>query len=132
LPAVQVRASATPVQVSWHRPSRAHLRRLADGWGFSAAGLMIAFIGWGVWAAAGRGRLASPLAAFALVLAVGAGLFAVSRLSGRVVWEGLMGRQRRTARLAHAMTGLFFAVTGFAYLGQTSWVVSALTWLRGG
>src|SRR5262245_60143876 len=70
----------TRSQISWRRPSRASLRSLSDGWGFSATGLLVLFCGWGIWAAAGRGTVAAPLVGFGIVVAVSVGVFALSRL----------------------------------------------------
>lgn len=126
LPVVRVR----PPAVSWYRPSRASLRSLSDGWGFTATGLLIAFCGWGVWAAAGRGAIAAPLVGFGIVCAVAAGVFALCRVLGRVILVGLLHRTRPHARFAHLLTGLFLTAAGIAYLGQTSWIRDGWAWIQ--
>ena len=50
------RRSVPPKKVSWQRTSSASRRSLSDGWGFTATGLIVAFCGWGIWAAAARVR----------------------------------------------------------------------------
>ena len=121
---------ARPVApVSWHRSSRASLRSLADGWGFTATGLLAVFCGWGVWAAAGRGTIGTPLFGLALVVLVAAGVFVTSRLLGLVLLERVMGRPRPHARWAHFLTGLFLTVAAVSYLANTSWIVTGLNWV---
>jgi len=66
-----------------------------------------------------------------VVLVVAGGVFALSRLLGRLVLVQRMGRVRRTARAAHAAAGVFMALAGLAYLKQTPWVVDLLTWFKG-
>jgi hypothetical protein len=116
------------VRVSWHRPSRASLRQLSDGWGFTALGLLITFCGWGTWAAAG-GHL--PLLGLLIVLAVAMGVFVICRLLGRLLFAVVFKRERRTARVSHAFTGLFLAIAGFTYLAHTSWITQGFGWLHG-
>jgi hypothetical protein len=116
--------------VSWQRSSRASLRSLADGWGFTATGLLAVFCGWGVWAAAGRGTIAAPLVGLVLVLLVGAGVFVVCRLLGFLLLGRMMGRVRLHARWAHFLTGLFLAVAGVSYLANTSWIVAGVGWIQ--
>jgi hypothetical protein len=118
--------------VSWERTKNDTRRRLYDGWGFTAAGLIVAFCGWGIWAAAGRGSGASPLPALILLLAVAALVFAVSRLAGYVVWERMAGRVRLHARWTHLITGVFLAVAGVGYLLSTSWLIESGNWVRDG
>ena len=72
----EARASRPAAQVSWQRSSRASLRSLSDGWGFTAAGLIVAFSGWGIWAAAGLGTGLRPFPGLIFMLIVGAGVFA--------------------------------------------------------
>ena len=82
-------------EVSWERTKNESIRRLADGWGFTAAGLIIAFCGWGLWAAAGRGSGQSSLArvsSSSLVVAVV--VFVMARFSGYLVVDRLRGRPR--------------------------------------
>ncbi len=106
-------------------------RALKIGWEFTGTGAFIAFICWGLWAADSKGTLTGPVVAFVIVLAVAAGVFALSRLLGRLILEQRLGRPRRTAKGAHAITGLFLAGAGIAYLRQVDWVMSAWSWLGG-
>jgi hypothetical protein len=115
----------------WQPRPKEDPRILKRGWELSGIGAFFAFICWGIWAASTKGRLATPLFAFFLVLVVAAGVFAVSRLVGRIVLVQRMGRTRRSAKGAHAITGLFLAAAGFAYLEQTQWVVEFFNWARG-
>ncbi|MBM0237706.1 hypothetical protein JNW88_12000, partial [Micromonospora sp. ATA32] len=62
---------------------------------------------------------------------VAVGLFALSRLLGRVIWERQLGRVRRSARGAHLVTAAFLVGVGLAYLQQTEWVVTAWNWVTG-
>jgi hypothetical protein len=116
---------------AWRQRPREDLRALKRGWELSGIGAFFAFICWGIWAASARGRLATPLVAFGLVLAVAAGVFAVSRLLGRMVLVQRLGRTRRSAKGAHAITGLFLAAAGIAYLQQTPWVIDLYNWING-
>ena len=131
LPFVVVPVRQPPPLISMRAPNRAGMRRLATGKGLSATGLLIAFVGWGVWAAAGRGTIKTPALGFGVVLAVAVGVFLVCRLMGRFFLVRILGRERRTARAAHAVTGLFLAACGFYYLGQTSWVQDGFDFLNG-
>ncbi|GAA1817899.1 hypothetical protein HC028_20790 [Planosporangium flavigriseum] len=110
------------------REERGMLKR---GWEMSGIGAFFAFICWGIWAASARGRLAGPLLAFCLVLLVAAGVFAVSRLVGRVILVNRLGRVRRSAKGAHAITGAFLVIAGIAYLQQTPWVMQVYRWVSG-
>jgi len=65
------------------------------------------------------------------VLAVAAGVFAMTRLIGRLVLVQRMGRVRHSARGAHALTGLFLVAAGIAYLKWTPWVMTLYAWIRG-
>jgi hypothetical protein len=131
LPVVVLPRPAPVLRVSWQRPSRASVRQLVDGWGLSALGLLVAFCGWGTWAVAGRGTLVAPIIGFLIVVVTGGGVFLTCRLVGGLVFRPIFKRDRRTARLAHSVTGLFLAAAGLAYLAHTSWIVQGLTWLRG-
>ena len=106
-------------------------RTLKLGWEYSGIGAAFAFVCWGIWAASNRGDLVGPVIAFIVVLVVAGGVFALSRLLGRLVLVQRMGRVRRTARAAHAAAGVFMALAGLAYLKQTPWVVDLLTWFKG-
>ncbi len=132
LPVVPVRQAHAGRPLSYQRASRASLRSLADGWGFSATGLIVAFAGWGLYAVAGRGRLHMPFVGFLVTVTVAVGLFAVSRWLGYVVLGRLLHRPRPHARWAHSITGLFLAAAGVSYLVQTSWMVDGSGWLSDG
>lgn len=114
------------------RPMGWHLAQLRRGGEWSAVGALFAFVCWGIWAISGRGDLSAPLLTFVLSLLVAVGLFALSRLLGRVIWERQLGRVRRGARGAHLVTAVFLAGVGVAYLRQTEWVVSAWNWVTSG
>ena len=113
------------------RPMSWHLAQLRRGGEWSAAGALFAFVCWGIWAISGRGNLTAPLLTFGLSLLTAAGLFALARLLGRLVWERLLGRVRRSARGAHLVTAFFLAGVGVTYLQQTEWVVAAWNWVTG-
>lgn len=117
-------------QPSWRQPARDQMRSLKRGWELSGTGAIFAFVCWGIWAASSRGKLLVPALAFGVVLAVAVGVFAICRLLGRMVLVQRMGRTRRGATLSHAITGLFLAAAGVAYLRQTEWVVKAYQWLH--
>jgi hypothetical protein len=120
-----------PVRVvSWERASRPALRSLADGWGFTATGLVAGFCGWGFWAAAGRGTISAPYLGLLFMLIVAAGIFALSRFFGYIVLEQTLGRPRLHARWAHLLTGLFLTVAGVSYFANTSWLVDGIDWVR--
>jgi hypothetical protein len=120
-----------PVRVvSWERASRPALRTLADGWGFTATGLVAGFCGWGFWAAAGRGTISAPYLGLLFMLIVATGIFALSRFFGYIVVEQTLGRPRLHARWAHLLTGLFLTVAGVSYFANTSWLVDGIDWIR--
>jgi hypothetical protein len=120
-----------PASRPWHGPTGEGAGTLKKGWEFTAIGGGFAFLSWGLWAISNHGRLTTPLTGFIVVLVVAAGVFGLSRLLGRLILVGRMGRTRRTARVAHALTGLFLAAAGVAYLRQTSWVIDLINWLNG-
>jgi serine/threonine protein kinase len=120
--------SETP---DWQPRPKEDPRVLKRGWELSGIGAFFAFICWGIYAASQRGQLAAPLFAFCLVLVVAAGVFAVSRLVGRVVLVQRMGRIRRSAKGAHAITGAFLVAAGIAYLERTQWVIDLYNWVQG-
>lgn len=119
-------AESHPLPPVGHR-----LRQLRRGGEWTLTGGLFAFVCWGIWAISARGDLTSPVLTFALSLCVAAGLFALSRLLGRVVWERQLGRARHTARGAHLVTTLFLAGVGVAYLRQTEWVMNVWGWFSG-
>jgi len=104
--------------------------RIGGGW--TVFGTLVAFVCWGIWAISTRsGDLTGPVLTFVLSLAVAAGLFALSRLVGRIVLERQLGRVRRSARGAHLITAVFLVGVGIAYLRQTEWVMDVVNWVRG-
>lgn len=125
----------TPPPQAPRRPPRAPMRyqmqTLKRGGGWTWFGAVIAFLGWSIWAIDNRGyNLFVPLLAFALVLLVGAGLFVVLRLVGRLVLERWLGRTRRSAVLSHLGTAAYLATVGVEYLRQTPWVMHAVAWVQ--
>jgi len=104
-------------------------RTLKIGWELTGTGAFIAFICWGLWALDSSGSLTGPFIAFLVVLGVAVGVFALARLVGRLVLEQRLGRVRRTAKGAHALTGLFLAAAGVAYLREVGWVLQFWGWL---
>ena len=125
----------TPPPQAPRRPPRAPMRyqmqMLKRGGGWTWFGAVIAFLGWSIWAIDNRGyNLFVPLLAFALVLLVGAGLFVVLRLVGRLLLERWLGRTRRSAVLSHLGTAAYLATVGVEYLHQTPWVMHAVAWVQ--
>jgi hypothetical protein len=117
--------------VSWQRSGLASRRKLFDGWGFSAAGLLILFCGWGVWAAASPTNSDIPRVFNLLfVIAVGGIVFAALRFLSRVVIDGIQHRQRPHARWAHFLTGVFLATVGISYFLHNAFLTDAITWIR--
>jgi hypothetical protein len=121
-----------PRALSWERVKNTQRRRLSDGWGFTAAGLLVAFCGWGLWAVAGRGSGQSSLPGLFFMLTVATIVFVISRYLGFVVLEKLLGRDRPHARWTHFATGMFLAVAGAAYLMSSRWLVDGGDWIRTG
>jgi hypothetical protein len=119
-------------EVSWERTKNESMRRLADGWGFTATGLIIAFCGWGLWAAAGRGSGQSSLPGLIFILVVGFIVFVVSRSFGYIVVRRIGGRPLLHARWTHFTTGLFLTIAGVAYFISTQWLVNSGDWVRAG
>jgi hypothetical protein len=118
--------------LSWQRTKNTQRRRLSDGWGFTAAGLLVAFCGWGLWAAAGRAEGQASLPGLLFMLAVAAVVFVVSRYLGFLVLEKMLRRERPHARWTHFATGLFLAVAGVAYFMSSRWLVDGSDWIRTG
>jgi serine/threonine protein kinase len=126
-----------PASTSWWR-RQSDLRPAPDaavvlkrGSEITSVGLIFAFVCWGIWSvASGSGGLVDRFLIFVVVILVGAGIFALSRLVGRLVWERLMGRIRRNARGAHLITAGYLVAAGLGFLGQTPWVVAFWGWLK--
>lgn len=125
-------APRTPMpHVSWQRVTLASRRTMFDGWGFTAAGLLVLFCGWGVWAASdGSGTSIPPVVSLLFVIAVGVLIFALLRLLSRIVIEGMWRRRRPHARWAHFLTGVFLAAVGVSYLLHAAFLTEGVTWLR--
>ncbi|MEV6924184.1 hypothetical protein AB0M46_06685 [Dactylosporangium sp. NPDC051485] len=111
-------------------PPGERARQLKIGWEYTGTGAVIAFICWGLWALDSEGGLTGPFIAFLVVLGVAVGVFALTRLLGRLLLEQRLGRPRRSARGAHALTGLFLAAAGIAYLREVGWFVSFYQWVK--
>ncbi|MEU6024943.1 hypothetical protein ACGFIK_27015 [Micromonospora sp. NPDC048871] len=118
-----------PGEPAPRRPLSWHVAQLRKGGEWSTAGALFAFVCWGIWAISGGGDLAGPFLIFVLSLLVAAGLFALTRLLGRLVLERQLGRVRRSARGAHLVTAVFLTGLGIAYLQQTQWIMDAWNWL---
>jgi hypothetical protein len=110
------------------RPLGWHIGQLRRGGEWSFAGLLFAFVCWGIWAISSDGDLTTPVVVFFVSLLVAGGLFALSRLVGRLVLERQFGRVRRTARGSHIVAGIFLTGVGIAHLRQTEWVMTAFNW----
>lgn len=115
---------------AWHTPTNEDFRTLKLGWEYAGIGAAFAFVCWGIWAASSGGDLVGPLITFLVVLVVAAGVFGLSRLLGRLVLVQRLGRVRRTARGAHAVTAVFLLFAGLGFLKQTPWVVDVFAWIR--
>ncbi|WP_249024626.1 DNA-directed RNA polymerase II [Couchioplanes caeruleus] len=119
--------AAPPAQ---RHPMGWHLAQLRRGGEWSFAGLLFAFVCWGIWALSTDGDdLTTPIVIFLVSVVVAGGVFALSRLVGRLVLERQFGRERRTARGSHMVAGLFLAGVGVAHLRQTGWVMTAVNWV---
>lgn len=116
------------------RPMRplpgARIDTLRRGMGLSVTGALFSFVCWGIWAIANRNaQFLNNLVMFLLVLAIAVGLFALCRLVGRLVIEGMMHRSRASARLSHLAVGIFLVVTGVSFASRVSWINYAYNWI---
>ncbi|MEV4642863.1 DNA-directed RNA polymerase II [Actinoplanes sp. NPDC049548] len=118
--------AAPPTQ---RHPLSWHIAQLRRGGEWSFAGLLFAFVCWGIWAISSDGSLTTPIIVFIVSVVVAGGVFALSRLVGRLVLERQLGRERRTAKGSHVVAGLFLAGVGIAHLRQTEWVMTAVSWV---
>ncbi|BCJ51642.1 hypothetical protein Asp14428_31170 [Actinoplanes sp. NBRC 14428] len=114
---------------SERRPLGWHLAQLRRGGEWSFAGLLFAFVCWGIWAISSDGDLTAPIVVFIVSVAVAGGVFALSRLVGRLVLERQLHRERRTAKGSHIVAGIFLVGVGIAHLRQTEWVMTAVNWV---
>jgi hypothetical protein len=112
--------------VPYTRPTMRELRR---GGEWTTAALLWAFVCWGIWALSNDGVWSTKIIIFVISVIVAGGLFALSRLVGRIVLEKQFHRVRRSARGSHAVASLFLAGVGLAHLQQTDWVMNALSWV---
>ncbi len=112
--------------VPYSRPTMRELRR---GGQWTTIALLWAFVCWGIWALSNGGVWSTKVIIFVVSLIVAGGLFALSRLVGRVVLEKQFHRVRRSARGSHAVASLFLVGVGLAHLQQTDWVMNALGWV---
>ncbi|MEV6299819.1 DNA-directed RNA polymerase II [Actinoplanes sp. NPDC051861] len=108
-----------PRSLSWH------IRRLRRGSEWSNAALIFAFVCWGIWVLSTEGSFATAAIIFVVTVCVAAGVFALSRLVGRLVLERQMGRVRHSARGSHMVAGLFLVGVGITQLRQVEWVMDA-------
>ncbi|HEY3503363.1 MAG TPA: hypothetical protein VGN37_11345 [Actinocatenispora sp.] len=108
----------------------ARLDTLRRGMGLSVTGALFAFVCWGIWAIANRhAEFVNNLVMFVLALAIAVGLFALCRLVGRLVIEGMMHRSRASARLSHLAVGIYLVITGISFASRVSWINSAYNWI---
>ena len=126
-------AAHEPTGTGWpgaHAPApRRTMSDLRRGGEWTTPALLFAFVCWGIWAISARGSVTTSILVLALSLVVAAGLFALSRLIGRVVLEKQLHRVRRTARGSHLVVALFLVGVGVAHLQQTPWVMTAYHWV---
>jgi hypothetical protein len=110
-------------------PPRSIARDLRSGGEWTTAAVLFAFVCWGIWAIAADGNVLTSVIVFVLSLIVAAGLFALSRLVGRIVLERHLHRVRRSAHGSHLVTSVFLVGVGLAHLQQTDWVMRAYHWV---
>ncbi|MFG1608791.1 DNA-directed RNA polymerase II [Actinoplanes sp. NPDC049265] len=134
----QFQAEHEPTGVGWPgagAPAAQHRefswRELRRGGEWTTAGLLFAFVCWGIWVISTSGDLTTAVIVFVSSLLVAAGLFALCRLVGRQVLEKQFGRVRRSAKASHVVTAIFLVGVGVAHLRQTGWVVDAWNWVIG-
>lgn len=120
-----------PGEAAPRAPLGSQLRQLRRGGGWTMSGLLFAFVCWGVWVLSTSGELTTPVVVLMLSLLVAGGVFALTRVVGRVLLERQLGRVRRSARGAHLVTAVFLVGFGVACLRQTSWVMSLWGWVLG-
>jgi hypothetical protein len=112
-------------------PLRYQIRQLRKGGEWTTIGGLFAFICWGIWAISVRGGdMVVPVLTFVMVALVAAGVFALTRLLGRIILERWLHRSRNSAWGAHLVTGLFLFGAGVAYLRQTEWVIDAWNFVK--
>ncbi|WP_207124795.1 protein kinase domain-containing protein [Actinocatenispora comari] len=110
----------------------ARLHTLRRGIGLSITGALFAFVCWGVFAIANRdAKLVNNFMMFVLVLVIAVGLFALCRLIGRLVIEGMMHRSRASARLSHLAVAAYLVAAGCSFAARVDWVSQAYHWVAG-
>lgn len=103
--------------------------RLRAGAGWTWTGITIVLVCWGIWAVSIRGTdMVAPTLGLGLVLSVGAFLFVLARLVGRVVLEQALGRDRTSAWPSHLTVCLFLTLAAVAFLQQTQWITDSWRW----
>jgi hypothetical protein len=112
-------------------PAGWHVRELRRGGEWSSAALLFAFVCWGIWTISNGNGFSTAVIIFVVSVLVAAGLFALSRLVGRVVLERQFHRVRRSARGSHLVAAVFLVGVGLAHLQQTEWVMRAYHWIVG-
>lgn len=113
------------------RPMSWHLQQLRSGSEWSSAGLLFAFVCWGLWALSTSGRFGTSVLVFVVAVLVAVGLFALCRVLGGLVLERQLGRVRRTARGSHLVVAAFLVGVGVAHLRQVEWLMNAWGWVTG-
>jgi hypothetical protein len=108
------------------QPVRGQLRR---GGEWSAWAAFFAVACWAMWVISTNGDLVTAALVLVVALVVAIGLFALTRLVGRVVLERQLGRARRTARGAHLVAAAFLVGVGVAHLHEIDWVMRAWHYL---
>ncbi|GAB3223043.1 hypothetical protein GCM10027447_10370 [Glycomyces halotolerans] len=95
---------------------------MSKGFELSVIGGLFSLIMWLLWTVQeGMERLQSQVVGYVMVLAVAVGLFFLIRVAGGLFWGRMLGAKRRTARLAHLMTGVFLFLVGISYLQHLKW-----------
>lgn len=108
---------------------RRRWRRLRSGAAWSWTGVSILVVCWFVWVVSVRGStLAGPVIGLVLVLAIGALLFMLARLLGRVILEHGLHRERPSAWPSHLTVFGFWTLTGITFLQQTPWIQDTWQW----
>lgn len=120
-----------PDPATQRRPVAWHLQQLRRGGEWTSAALLFVFVCWGIWAISSGGRMTTAVPVVIVTLLVALGLFALSRLLGRLVLEKHFGRVRRTARGSHLVASAFLVGVGVTTLRQVTWVMTAWNWVIG-
>ena len=95
---------------------------LARGLEFSIIGGLFSLIMWLLLAfQRGSDSIQRQAVEYLLILAVAIGLFFLLRVAGGMFWGRMLGARRRSARLAHLLTGAFLFLVGMSFLSQLSW-----------